>query len=304
MNQEVRGWFGAIYNKLTRYQAEVAAVFSTYRKEMEAAKERSKAYKDEQAALTTEREKFAFPAKQAIAEADKAISGDLAYYTGKLKEALSDYICERPSAAFINTLRVYSDFGIAMSLAEIKGLMEQADGNYTALRALGSVAAKSGFRVAVPTVEAYQKDIEEIEYWERTPILYAPMDYLHEAVELWPRVPIFGKDGAIHGEQPNSSVSLLTNSAVFSELVKSIKDTKERWGTAFIPEISAFEPVKNEDGETITPEQQREDAVAQGAAQIVVEQEDKAISPAREMGQQRANDRANAIEGIKRFAIM
>lgn len=206
-------------------------------------------------------------------------------------------------AAFINTLRVYSDFGLTMSLAEIKGLMAQADGNYTALRALGSVAAKSGFWVAVPPVEAYQEDIERIERWARIPILYAPMDYLHEALELWPRAPIFGKDGAIHGERPNSSVSLLAASAGFSELVKSIKDTKERWGMAFIPEISAFKPVENEDDETITPEQQREDAVAQGAAQIAVEQEDKTISHAREIGQQRANDRANAIEGIKRFVV-
>ncbi|MCI9257744.1 hypothetical protein [Acutalibacter sp.] len=302
MNAKVKSTFYNIQNRFNKYQRAVTDALEQYRQGMEAAKERSKAYKDEEGALKAEQEKLAAPARQAIAEADKALSDGLKFIDiPDLKEALSEYLCEKPTMQFMGTLNVYKDYGLSMSRMELDSLLIQSDGIYAALRAVASLAEKSGFRVSVPPVDQWQDEIETIERWTYTPLCYAPLEYAHEALEVMPQCPQRRHDGSIMYMKQSESLDFILGDADFDLLVASLGDAKERWATAFVPAVTAFEPKKDEDGEVITPEQQRQEAVKESVAQVVTESTE-GEKLAREIGQDKAAA-AQASKNISKFII-
>ena len=97
------------------------------------------------------------------------------------------------------------------------------------------------------------------------------MDYVHEALEVMPQSPVRRSDGSVMYMNQSSSLGFILGATDFDDLVSSLEDTGERWATAFVPDVSAFEPKKDEDGEVITPEQQRQEAVKESVAQVEVE---------------------------------
>ena len=198
----------------------------------------------------------------------------------------------------MDTLRDVWDFNLSLSRAELSGYILGADGNYTALRALQAVAKRSGYRLTVPSADSYQGDIDRIERAVRVPVMYAPHDYLHEALEVLPDRPVFRADGSYYTTGRPDSVYLIMRKQEFESAMNTVSEAGERWSVDFVPEITAFEPVKTDDGGEITPEQQRAEAV-KDAVQRVGVSDTTAEQTAQRITQEQAEADRRAAEGRK-----
>ena len=301
MNKDIQKVFNDIHNEFTRYQAAVAATLSTYRRDLEAAKRTAAQYKDEAGELSRRKAGLITTARSKIGEADKALHDAVTMiYLPKLREALSDYVCKRADRGYMDALRDVCDFDLSLSRAELAGYILGADGNYTALRALQAVAKRSGYRLTVPSADSYQGDIDRIGRAVRVPVMYAPHDYLHEALEVLPDRPVFRADGSYYTTGRPDSVYLIMRKQEFESAMNTVSEAGERWSVDFVPEITAFEPVKTDDGEEITPEQQRAEAV-KDAAQRVGVSDTTAEQLTQHVTQEQADADRRAAEGLKHY---
>ena len=299
MNKDIQKVFSGIHSEFTRYQAAVAAALSVYRRELEAAKRETAQYKDEAGELSRRKDGLIATARSKISEADKGLHDAVTMlYLPKLREALSDYVCKRADRGYMDSLRDVWDFDLSLSRAELTGYILGADGNYTALRALQAIAQRSGYRLTVPSADDYQGDIERIERAVRVPVMYATLDFQHEALEVLPDRPVFRADGSFYTTGRPDSVYLILRKQEFESAMNSVKDAGERWSVDFVPEITAFEPVKADDGGEITPEQQRAEAV-KDAAQRVGVRDTTAEQTAQRITQEQAEADRRAAEGRK-----
>ena len=128
--------------------------------------------------------------------------------------------------------------------------------------------------------------------------MYAPHDYLHEALEVLPDRPVFRADGSYYTTGRPDSIFLTLRAQEFENYMKAMSEAATRWSTAFVPEITAFEPVKTDDGEEITPEQQRAEAV-KDAAQRVGVSDTTAEQLTQHVTQEQADADRRAAEGRK-----
>ena len=128
--------------------------------------------------------------------------------------------------------------------------------------------------------------------------MYAPYDYQHEALEVLSDRPVFRADGSFYTTGRPDSVYLLLRKQEFESAMNSVKDAGERWSVDFVPEITAFELVKDSDGGEITPEQQRAEAV-KDAAQRVGVSDTTAEQMTQRITQEQAEADRRAAEGRK-----
>ena len=299
MNKNIQKVFGDIHGEFARYQAAVASALSAYRRDLEAAKRTAAQYKDEAGELSRRKAGLITTARSKIGEADKALHDAVTMiYLPKLREALSDYVCKRADRGYMDSLRDVWDFNLSLSRAELAGYILGADGNYTALRALHAVAKRSGYRLTVPSADDYQGDIDRIERAVRVPVMYAPHDYLHEALEVLSDRPVFRADGSYYTTGRPDSVYLVLRKQEFESAMNAVTEAGTRWSVDFVPEITAFEPVKTDDGGEITPEQQRAEAV-KDAVQRVGVSDTTAEQTAQRITQEQAEADRRAAEGRK-----
>lgn len=273
MDKNVKKIFSSAHSALAKFDASVTAACSTYRAGKERAKQEAARFKDEAAEYEARRKSLADTAAAAIRDADKELCDTLNLdIIPKLKEAMSDHITAKPSSAFLDTLRVYKDFDIPLSRAELNGLLTAADGNFTGIRALSSVAAKSGFRLSFPGVDSYEADIARLERLGRYPVAYVPMDYTTEGREIIPQRPVHRNDGSVAYSYDTDAVYFITRAGEFRGVWNSLEDTGNRWSAAIVPEVGSMEPIRDATtGETISPEQQHAAAVKASVDQIAVD---------------------------------
>ena len=301
MNKEVKKVFSDIHGEFANYQAAAASALSAYRRDLEAAKRTAAQYKDEAGELSRRKEGLIAAARSKISEADKALHDAVTMiYLPKLREALSDYVCKRADRGYMDGLRDLLTFDLTLSRAELAGYILGADGNYTALRALQAVAKRSGYRLTVPSADSYQGDIDRIERAVRVPVMYAPHDYLHEALEVLPDRPVFRADGSYYTTGRPDSVYLIMRKQEFESAMNTVSEAGTRWSVGFVAEITAFEPVRTDDGGEITPEQQRAEAV-KDAAQRVGVSDTTAEQTAQRITQEQAEADRKATEGLKHY---
>ena len=299
MNKNIQKVFSDIHGEFARYQAAVASALSAYRRDLEAAKRTAAQYKDEAGELSRRKEGLIAAARSKISEADKALHDAVTMtYLPKLREALSDYVCTRADRGYMDSLRDVWDFDLSLSRAELAGYILGADNNYTALRALQAVAQRSGYRLTVPSADDYQGDIDRIERAVRVPVMYAPHDFQHEALDVLPDRPVFRPDGSFYTTGRPDSIFLTLRTQEFENSMKAVTEAGERWSVDFVPEITAFEPVKTEDGGEITPEQQRAEAV-KDAVQRVGVSDTTAEQLTQHVTQEQAEADRRAAEGRK-----
>ena len=295
MNKNIQKVFSDIHGEFANYQAAVASALSAYRRDLEAAKRTAAQYKDEAGELSRRKEGLIAAARSKIGEADKALLDAVTMtYLPKLREALSDYVCKRADRGYMDALRDVWDFDLSLSRAELTGYILGADNNYTALRALQAVAKRSGYRLTVPSADDYQGDIV------RVPLMYAPYDYQHEALDVLPDRPVFRADGSYYTTGRPDSVYLVLRKQEFESAMNAVTEAGTRWSVDFVPEITAFEPVKTDDGGEITPEQQRAEAV-KDAAQRVGVSDTTAEQTAQHVTQEQAEADRRAAEGLKHY---
>lgn len=301
MNKNIQKVFDDIHGEFTSYQTVVASALSVYRRDLESAKRTAAQFKDEAGELSRRKEGLIAAARSKVSEADKTLHDAVTMiYLPKLREALSDYVCKRADRGNMDSLRDVWDFDLSLSRAELAGYILGADGNYTALRALHAVAKRSGYRLTVPSADDYQGDIDRIERAVRVPVMYAPHDYLHEALEVLSDRPVFRADGSYYTTGRPDSVYLVLRKQEFESAMNAVTEAGTRWSVDFVPEITAFEPVKTEDGEEITPEQQRAEAV-KDAAQRVGVSDTTAEQLTQHVTQEQADADRRAAEGLKHY---
>ena len=301
MNKEVKKVFSDIHGEFTSYQTVVASALSVYRRDLESAKRTAAQFKDEAGELSRRKEGLIAAARSKVSEADKALHDAVTMtYLPKLREALSDYVCKRADRGYMDSLRDAWDFDLSLSRTELAGYILGADNNYTALRALQAVAQRNGYRLTVPSADDYQGDIDRIERAVRVPVMYAPHDYLHEALEVLSDRPVFRADGSYYTTGRPDSVYLVLRKQEFESAMNAVTEAGTRWSVDFVPEITAFEPVKTEDGEEITPEQQRAEAV-KDAAQRVGVSDTTAEQLTQHVTQEQADADRRAAEGLKHY---
>lgn len=305
MNKEVKQIFSDIYNQISRYQASVSATLSGYEMDLKAAQSESAKYKDEKDEFDIRKSNLVSAARSKIREADKTLHDAVTLDSvPKLREALSNYVCKRADRGFVEVLRDFKDFGLMLSRSEIDALIRQADGSYTGLRMLSAVAEKSGFKLSAPSVDDYEKEITEIEKAVRTPIMWVNNDHLGAAIDVLEDVPLRRADGTVYGSAGRpTAAGLLLSQMGLNQVYKNLAETGERWATSFVPEISAFKPVENEDGEiTITQEDQHTEAVNTANAQVKVNDQ-SAVDMARKIGAAKTAASGGASKALDHFAV-
>ena len=124
-----------------------------------------------------------------------------------------------------------------------------------------------------------------------------PTDFQHEALDTLPDRPVFRPDGSFYTTGRPDSIFLTLRAQEFENSMKAMSEAATRWSTAFVPEITAFEPIK---GGEITPEQQRAEAV-KDAVQRVGVSDTTAEQLTQRITQEQAEADRRAAEGLKHY---
>lgn len=265
----VKSILDGIVSDIEQHNSTVTAIMAEYRKGVAAAEQEAAAFKDEAGEIAKRKAPLIADARHRIKAADERLAGAVSAAVPKLKKEMSGYLTTPANPALLEQLRVYTDFNMKMSREELEAFVIQAEGNYTALRAIQKVAANSGFSVTIP--EGFEKDLAMIATLGRVPSMYCPADYLAEGKEVLPDIPHFADDGTVaySADRPDN-IYLLIRAGGLNSARKELTNISEKWGTAFVPSISELKPIEDgETGEVIsTPEQQHTQAV-EAAAETV-----------------------------------
>lgn len=237
---------------------EITGALSSYRSGMDRVKSSAKAYKDEDTYISEHRAALVSDTRRKIDAAEKSfcdvISGEV---VPALRAELVDHMTQQPDKGFMQTLTYYQQFGVKLDAAEVKALAYDAAGNSLALRCLSSIAEKSGIKVSFPTTAEYSGIIDRLEKMQ-PPLMYCPNEFLHEGVEVMGNKPLRRADGTKYGEAgPVDSLYLIMTTQSVESAMKAADEAGDTWSAAVVPEISEYQTYKDDDGNEVTPAQQR-----------------------------------------------
>lgn len=284
--------FEAISEALGRYDNAVTDAMREYRSGKEKARADSSVYKAEDAEFARRLEGLKARTRAEIKKADEALAEAI---KGKcvplLREALGLYTAQIPNDNFIKRLRIFSEFGLKMTPAEARQLADLAADCNLALRALATVAARSGIAVNFPQVADFENDLQQLEKLVRMPVCYVPTEFLREGLELFEERPVFRADGSVAYTIKSDSIGLLLIASEFRSTFKSLGETGERWASSVVASVLPLE-----DGEKATERQAAAESVsvdASGANNIEI---------ARQLGKQRADARRESEAIMNQYA--
>lgn len=254
--------------EIDRCDADGIAIYEDYRTGVAAAKREATRFKNETEEFDKLRKPLTAATRHRLKAIDERRAGGVSAAVSKLKKALSDYLTAPANPALLEQLRVFTDFNVKMSRAELESFILQAADNYTALRCIQTVAENSGFTVTIP--EGFEEDLATIAKLGRVPSMWCPAEYLSEGMEVLPDIPHFADDGSVaYTSNRPDSIYLLIQSGAFNAARRELTNISEKWSRAFVPTISELKPVEDATGEVIsTPEQQHAQAV-EAAAEAV-----------------------------------
>lgn len=269
--------FDEVAAEIDRCNSDRAAVYEDYRKGVAAAEQEAARYKDEAGELAKRKAPLIATSRHRIKVIDEHIASKVGAALPKLKKALSDYLTAPANPALLEQLRVFTDFNVKMSRGELEAFVLKAADNYTALRAIQTVAANSGFIVSIP--EGFEEDLETIAKLGRVPSMWCPAEYLSEGMEVLPDIPHFADDGSVaYTSNRPDSIYLLIQSGAFNAARRELTNISEKWSTAFVPKISELKPVKDAaTGEIISTLEQHTRAVEAAAQMADIKSAEKKI---------------------------
>ena len=209
----------------------------------------------------------------------------------KMRSALYAWIREPADPAFLAQLRTYHDFDLKMEQVEIEAMVEQAAGNFVALRCLNAVAEKAGYHINAPSLPDYMRDLEAIERGFDALYLYAPTGDGH-ATDLLPNKKYHGID---YG-RPSATDVVIAGASV-KALEGTLREIQERWGAHVQPTITKTEQVAANEVKDIVSAAARKTPDA-----VTVDQNGtEAEAEARRMGAEQADAARRAAEGLKHY---
>ena len=287
-----------------RLMERLTDALSTYRAGMGRVRREAGAYKDEQRYIEQHGAALASTARREVEAAEQEFSDTvLREVVPALRAEIVGHLTAQPDKELMQTLGYYHQFGIAMTKDEAKALSYDCAGNYLALRSLAAVAGKSGVNVGFTDVAEYIKTADRLQRLAQLPLMVCPQDYIHEALEVYPDVPLRRSDGTAYGSARRpDSISLLMSNTAAADAIKELDEVVDKLDATTVPEIREYEPIKTDDGTEISPAQQRAEDKDTAARQVTAEdttaQEDL-IAEARE----RAEADRKAAEDLKRYYL-
>lgn len=265
MNKYIADTFSDIKREEASFRQSVESALSDYRRAMEKATTESKQYKDETAFIDGKKAAAKREAQTAIQLAENSFTVSVDIAVKSLRDDLHQHLTTRPSAAFLDALRLYNDFDITPSHAEIESLMSLNGGNALGYRALNQVLKKTNaeYTVDAPDAAAYEADISALERLAEGHLMCAPREYYHEASAVFegePR-PYRRTDGSyVNIGYKWDYLSVLTASSSYEGQIKALDDMSDRWSSTVLPSLKHITAYKDtadpETGETVTAAQQ------------------------------------------------
>ena len=172
---------GEVEKILTEYRDNISLYGSHYAQDY-AAEKRREAQKD---------------AGGRIAQADREMSAAIFEITKDMKKDFANSLAIEPAKHFLDCMNIYDKYHLTMTETEIRAFAEATAESHLGLRVLQKVAAKSGFKVELPSVSEVEADIARIERAARVPSMYAPANYYTEAAEVLGEKPYFRNDNSV-----------------------------------------------------------------------------------------------------------
>lgn len=299
---DVKRIFEDCSKALESYKSAVNSALADYHGGSERAVNEASAFKDERAELAKRKTALLNTARAEIRRADAELHNRVSGQIPKLREALSAYITAKPDSNFMEMLRDVKTFHLTLSRSELEALVPSAEGNFTALKALQSVANDNGYTMTAPDIAAFLDDVKALERAARVPVMYAG-DYVSEAAEVLDDRPVFRDDGSIaYTTGRPDALYLIMRGQELDGLTDSLAEVADRWSGSFVPQLSELEPIELDDGDVVTPEQQREAAISAASERVSVD-DSADTERAAAMGAERAEADRRAMETLQRYYI-
>lgn len=309
MNKFIKSTFDDLKREEASFRKSVESALADYRQAMETAAAESKQYKDEAAFLDGKKAAAKREAQAAIQLAENAFTVSVDIAVKSLRDDLHQHLTTRPSAAFIDALRLYFDFDIRPSHAEISALMEQNGGCTLGYRALNRTLEKTGaeWRVDAPDSTTYESDLAALEKLAHGNIRFVPDGYLHEMSEIYSgeRRLFMRDDGSTYDIGYKwDTTSLLMASSGYKANTGAIDAMSDRWSSTVLPSLKHISAYKDneETGETAA-QQMAKDIKATAAAPEIERDGQAEVEFARERARERAETAAKAAEGMKKYML-
>lgn len=279
MNKGILQGFNRIKTAGASYENAVKEALFRFRQADEKAREESQVYKDAEGVYRARRAAAIANARNAVERAENAMKGAISIEVDALREELFNHFTTRPTAVFLDCLKVYSDFAIQPSKLEIEALVKMNGGNTLGLRAINKLLEKcdSKYRVEAPNSTDFENDLAALERMINGAAMYTPAEYHIDACACFGGTPrlMYRDDGSSYdGGYRWDSVSLITARTRFEKRVESLDGMAERWSNAVLPstsQIRLYEPQKDEKGNERSPAEQFLADYAETASAAAVE---------------------------------
>lgn len=244
MNRNCKNSFDTIIGSATAYSGAVAAVLDSFSKKEQQAREDSKMYKDESSRYKTALESLTAEARAQLDRKREEFTDAVANETEKLKKELHSLALERPNPIYADMLRNYGDFGVAPTRTELQALLEVNSGCLVGFSMLNSVLARVGsdFHIDGCDIATLEKDAKDLYGLSELAAHYAPNEQHHALCQVYAGTPRL--NGGRDTGDTWSSVSLITQRAMFESAVKSVDAMRERWSN-LAPSITQLKDYKD-----------------------------------------------------------
>lgn len=313
MNKFISSTFDTIKQEEASYRGSVESALWDYRRTMEKAKSDAGAYKDETAFLDGKKATAKREAQAAIQLAENAFTVAVSIAVKSLRDDLHQHLTTRPSAAFLDSLRLYYDFGIRPSHAEISALMELNGGCTLGYRALNRTLEQTGaeWRIDAPDSADYENDLAALEKLSHGHLMAAPESFHHEMVEIFggtPHLRVFDDGQTADLGYRWDSTSILLATSGYKDDIKAIDAMADRWSSTVLPSlrhVSAYQDTTDpETGETITAAQQMaQDIKATAAAPEIAPSMAAGEQIAAQMAKEAAENYERGQEVLKKYVL-
>lgn len=293
-----------IINARRRYDGEVTALLSTYRHKLNDIKAAANQYKDANGHINSEQKTLISKTRPRLDAAGKLFMDTVTTELEPLRNDIYKHIAEPVRPEQINNIRVYADFNIKPTIDEIRTMLKATNNNYTALRAVQTVADRYGYRVDVPSTDALERAFKAVSRAMQPPIMLAEQEYFPEARDTFADVPYRTIDGvtAYSTGRPDT-ITLIREAATHKKAQEALDEINRLWCERITPSVEAFVSVKDEEGNTVTAEQQQADAVEHIIDGIETTAEDSAAYMAKQTAAEQAEANRYASEVLKQYKL-
>lgn len=282
----------AIRKAFDNHRQRITGIYSDYRKEIDRV---SSTYSADIAAQ--KRSECKRNAQQLLEKADNILNTYVHERADILRSTMQAMSTDVPNGQLLALLQAYQAFGIQLTPVEIRAWLGKTDVNYNDLRFLQSAAKQSGLEMEIPSLAELEQFIGDAERKTLAPTMYAPMEYLKEALELLPNVPVRRDDGSIAyaNSRPSSTYLLTVSTDLESVFPKRLETMSVKWANVEAQEIRIDEATVQNDPESVK------------AVKAVVSEEAKARANAVNIDENAAIERAERLadaEGARRAEIV